>query len=654
MFTVPRWLAAAMLAAATASGAPALEWKQIDDFEDARAWVKGDPNTDLRQKDAAVTTTREFVKHGKQALAFLIRVNWTKRPGEKYAKGWPMMRRRFDKPQDWSSYDYLYFWLYAKTRCDLRQPRVLRIGFPDARGKRNLDWYTIPNIRPNRWQEVVVPLTLDVDWRRVTGISFYVAEAWYHDGDKVDFYIDDMRLARRTTPAFASCEACARIFPRGKAVGVRFKIVGPYADARLRVRIADPNGARQADAVRPLTGKDGFLVVPVPGLPAGGHYAVVELLDRQGRVADTRKCYFRSLQPGKRCYLKLITFYTKPLGRCDPAMLKVLNDSAYAGVAIPLRGSYDTDPPPAFESLLPAADAVRAALRIDPWPWVALNRLIGSSPDGRGHAHRHAKNESYFTRIKGLDLDNETGARADFLAMWRLAVRLAKRWRSPGVMLDPEAYNNYRAYSVAYMAQKRGESVDEVITKCEKLGADMAKVIEQEYPRCIVWSLFSRFERRDAIPGRSDKVYTTPTYIMLGLLKYAKAHRVPLKLLCGGETTPGYVNLTLKALRRRIADRDAAVAPLLERFPRRFFLAGTISPFHDYSITTSWIKKRYAGSTFKSLDDFQPFFRTLFDAYDWVWIYASSAARTQPYSPENNRLYSRVLRAALDESAAGR
>jgi len=40
-----------------------------------------------------------------------------------------------------------------------------------------------------------------------------------------------------------------------------------------------------------------------------------------------------------------------------------------------------------------------------------------------------------------------------------------------------------------------------------------------------------------------------------------------------------------------------------------------------------------------------------FDAYDWVWIYASSAAKTQPYNPDNSARYSVVLKAALDESA---
>ena len=129
---------------------------------------------------------------------------------------------------------------------------------------------------------------------------------------------------------------------------------------------------------------------------------------------------------------------------------------------------------------------------------------------------------------------------------------------------------------------------------------------------------------------------------------------MPLKYLCGGETTPGYCSKSLAELKQKIADRDEAMAPFLEEFPDHLFLAGTISPFHDYRLASGWIKEgKYAGSPFKTLADFQPMFKALFDAYDWVWIYASSAAKTEPYNPKNNRMYSSVLRAALDASAKG-
>ena len=59
-------------AAASAEG---IAFTKLDDFEDARPWLKGDPNTDLEQKDAAVAASRELVKEGKQSLAFMIQVN---------------------------------------------------------------------------------------------------------------------------------------------------------------------------------------------------------------------------------------------------------------------------------------------------------------------------------------------------------------------------------------------------------------------------------------------------------------------------------------------------------------------------------------------------------------------------------------------------
>ena len=74
-----------------------------------------------------------------------------------------------------------------------------------------------------------------------------------------------------------------------------------------------------------------------------------------------------------------------------------------------------------------------------------------------------------------MDLDNETGARQDMMKQWRLAVRTARQWKSPGILWDPEAYNDYRTYDVSYLAKLRGESVDQVIEKCEKVGADLRR-----------------------------------------------------------------------------------------------------------------------------------------------------------------------------------
>ena len=629
-----------------ADAPPRMEFTRLDDFEDAAPWVKGDPNTDLKQTDAAVAASTEVVTQGRQSVAFLIRVNWTPREGEQYPKGWPMMRRTFDDPRDWSDYDYVHFWVHARTKATLKQERVLRVGFPSPTVN-DRQWYTIPGIVPNEWIEVAAPLSLAADRSRVAGVTFYIAEAWYSDRDEVDFFIDDMRLAKLTAPRLASCSVTARTFPRGSAVGLRVSVEGPYRGSAVRCRITDRAGAEQLSVSRGLQAREQSFALSADGLPAGEHYAMVELVDVDGQVVDSRRQYFRSLQPGRRCYLKLITFYTKPLGQRNAGSLAVLNESAYAGVAIPMMGSYETDPVPDYGALKPKLAMVREALEIDPWPWVALNRMIGAPTDRRGHAASHATNLAYFERIRGMDLDGETGARDDFLKNWRNAVRAACEWKSPGVMLDLEAYNDYRVYNMQWLAERRGETLDQVIAHCERLGADMARTIAEEYPHCLVWSLFSRLERSSVVAGRDKPVFTSSSYITLGMLEYARQNDVPLKYLCGGETTPGYCNKNVDALKAKIAKRDADVAPFLERFSHHFALAGTISPFHDYEVATGWIQRGYKDSDFRTIEDFEPMFRTLFDAYDWGWIYASSAAKTEPFKPENSARYGEVMRAAL-------
>ncbi len=627
----------------------------LDDFEDTSPWITGDPNTDLTQKDAAVTPSDKFVHEGAQSLAFMISVNWTEREGEKYAKGWPMLSRDFAPAQDWSAWDHVQFWLYTDTDIEIPFGRVLRCK-PKIEGDEGPDWYTIPGIEAGKWQLVSMPLEAQFDWSAVTGFTFYVAEQWYHDGDRIDFYIDDMRLARRNWAIIQSATVSSRVFPRGAAPRVDVRVDGPPEGATVSCALTDEAGDAQHSQTVSLATRHAVFDLDVEGLGAGSHWTDLTLTDASGEVRDTRRQYFRSMEPGRRTYLSLITFYTPQLISVDEdalAKLRVLNDSAYAGVAVPLFGSYNTDPIPDLEDLAPQLDAVDEALDIDAWPWVSLNRMIGASDNGQGHAGAHAKDIEYFKRINMLDLSNEAGARADFLKMFRIAAQVAKRWGSPGLVIDHEAYNNYRAYNVAYVADKRGETVDEVIAGCEALGRDMARIIEEEYPACIVWTLFSRFDRTTPVAGRDTPVYPTPGYMSKGFLDYSKERGLPCKYLCGGEVSVGYYNRDREALRLKIAARDANLEGPLSQWPEHFFLAGTISPYHDHTILTSWIATRAGDDpALKTIEDFQPMFETLFDAYDWVWIYASSAGRTVPYNADNSARYSAVYEAALAESAA--
>jgi hypothetical protein len=370
-------------------------------------------------------------------------------------------------------------------------------------------------------------------------------------------------------------------------------------------------------------------------------------------VLDSRQQYVRTLQPGERTYLNLISFYSSQVWCGDDiGRAAVLNDSAYDGVAFPFWDAYDTGPIEDFADLRPRLDEAESIVEIDMWPWVFINRFIGSPEDARGHADTHAENVEYFKRIPLLDLDNEAGARADLMKQCRLAIRAAKHWGSPGIVLDLEAYNNYHAYNIKSVADGRGESYAETIRRVEQVGEDLAQVVEEEYPQCIIWTLFTRLEQTNDIPGYEQTVHPVPGHISLGFLKYAKAHDLPTKLLCGGETTPGYYNPGLGALQDKIIRRDHDMAPYLARFPNHLFLAGTISPYHDFAVNTSFMKARPGENpAIRNLEDHRPLFKQLFTAYNWNWIYASGAAKTEPYDPEKNSMYSDVLQEALRDAA---
>ncbi len=621
----------------------------LDDFEDPSAWIKGDPTTDMEQREVGYVPSTRLVKQGQRSLAFMIRVDWSDKPGQQYAKGWPMLSRTFDAPQDWSAYDRLEFWVYTETEAALPD-RALRCGLGTPEGKPG-EWHDIALTR-NDWTHVSLLLSDDQDWTRVTGVWFYIAEAWYSDGDRINFYLDDLRLARRLSPHFLDCSITARTNPRGQAADAHVAVEGPVEGLRLRTRFRKGDEV-EATTQTPLAAKRGAAGLSLVGVSGGGHLVDLDLLGRDGEVRDSTTQYLRVPEPGRRTYLNLITFYTPHLLAATAEQMAVINDTPYDGVAMGVVGGYDTDPVPDYATYAAQVAMLKRTCRYHVWPWVFSNRFIGRAEDGSTHPSVGGQGPEYFRRIKCLDLDDAAGARSDMLKLWRNAVRLARDLRAPGIVLDLEAYNNYRAYDLAYVAERRGDTIGQVARACEAVGADLARLVQEEYPECIVWSLFSRLRPTGlTAPDYDGPLYQTPGHISLGFLRYCRDHAVPARYLCGGELEVGYYNATVEALKARIRARDAAYAAPLQAFPDHFFLAGTISPYHDYTILTSWIGNQAGDDPeLRTIEDFRPMFKTLFDAYDWVWIYASSAAKTLPYSPENARLYGDVLRGALDDAS---
>jgi hypothetical protein len=77
----------------------------------------------MEHHEVGYAPSTRFVREGEQSLAFMVRVDWSEKPGQKYAKGWPMISRTFETPRDWS---------------------------------------------------------------RLTGMGLHLAEAWYHDRDRIN------------------------------------------------------------------------------------------------------------------------------------------------------------------------------------------------------------------------------------------------------------------------------------------------------------------------------------------------------------------------------------------------------------------------------------------------------------------------------------
>jgi len=285
--------------------------------------------------------------------------------------------------------------------------------------------------------------------------------------------------------------------------------------------------------------------------------------------------------------------------------------------------AYDTDPVPERDELGAAVEAIRGGSRKHVWPWVFTNRFIGR---GEGPAHDGAPDAEYFRRIRGWDLNNETSALADFYAIWRLSLRLARDLEAPGVVLDLEAYNDYRTYDVDCLAQLRGESADRIVSQLQAVGCELARIVVEEYREAVVWSLFTHLGAEDAAE-----------HICRGMLEALAAADAPAVLVDGGEMPLGYYSPSAEALERKLASFADTLRPFMDQFPRHLRMGGTLAPYHGPGRLKSWIKEasEQGGRTYRNAAEFRPLVDALFRECGHVWIYGASAAGCVPFNPAN-------------------
>jgi hypothetical protein len=324
-----------------------------------------------------------------------------------------------------------------------------------------------------------------------------------------------------------------------------------------------------------------------------------------------------------RPYLALFTFQSASFSAITDDQLRILQASPYDGMATWLMDGYDTYDPPSITQLLPRAHHLKRLTRKDLWPFVFLNRIIQQNPTGSHHTGMKA--DAAFARIRGMDLDDETGALTQFLETWQRSVQLAKAMGGPGAGLDPEFYNNYPLEDLGALARRREETLEATAAKLAAVGARMADIIRDEYPGAVVWSLYTRLGSTASHEATLGPVRTPPSVqacILCGLMDRAGRTHTPVTVIDGSEDGIGYTNASFDELKHKLVAQSAANALWLSRYPQ-LVLGGAISPWLDLQHRAYWMTEKPAVA---SIEDFEPFLQLLMQQRAFVWVYGAGNA----------------------------
>lgn len=337
-----------------------------------------------------------------------------------------------------------------------------------------------------------------------------------------------------------------------------------------------------------------------------------------------------SLPPSlKNHYLLLVN--TAMAHQLDARKLAQFDRSPYDGLAVSFSDAYDVSPVPTLASMETQTASWEKIASKKIWPWVILNRMIGAN----NQEGNQLTKVPYFQKFQGLDLDGKAGAQSDFLENWRNGLRLARETRVPGVVLDLEFYNNYKADDIAELARMTSMSRQEVLDALRKVGARMADIASEEYPGATLWILFTGFTRPEYRIIDGQPYFLAGTYIAEGLLDQIQRNHFFLHVVSGGEVGLGYCHASVGDLRQAIEKRAESFAPLLKKYHGILELAGTMTLWADKSAKKNWVAKGdCAISSAETVEDLIPYMEVLFRTYRYNWIYASPNGGYLAFDPE--------------------
>lgn len=344
-------------------------------------------------------------------------------------------------------------------------------------------------------------------------------------------------------------------------------------------------------------------------------------------------------------YLVLVSFYTNQINDFGVDRIKAINESPYDGVAVPLIGAYD-ERNYSLDDLKKGIEQTKTNSKKHIWPWVFWNRAIGFDPV-KGDAHAgHSADKPYFRKIKGMDIYNESGALDDFYQLFKNALTISKELGSPGIVVDMEAYNNYRANRISYLSVRLQMSEKELKTRLKTVGKELVDITDEIYPEATVWFLFTGLISPFRTVGLFDDAeYRSITYVIQGMLERAKYKGSKLGMVSGGELSLGYCYSSIDDIKKIVKERNEKFKQLLTDFPN-LRIGGTIAPWDDVKMKQPgyFLRGNCAENNLKTMESFKPLIEHLLKSYQYVWIYAAGGTGYNPYIPNVASKYNHILK----------
>ena len=346
-------------------------------------------------------------------------------------------------------------------------------------------------------------------------------------------------------------------------------------------------------------------------------------------------------------YLLLATAFNRDTFTADK--IAQFDQSPYQGLAVLFLGAYETSAIPSARDMIARIREWKRGTKKDLWPWLFLNRMVGPDP-GQDNPRGQVP---YYRAIKGMDLEETTGAQKDFLEYWQNALQAAKDTGTPGVFLDMEFYLNYAGYSPVKLAQQMGKPPAEVALLLRRLGAKMADIAHREHPNAILWTLFTDLFYPDFAKADGQDFYPSPAYIAMGMLETIQAKHYSLKVISGGEVSLGYCHLTLDQLNMKIRNRTKDFQPAMQKYSPVLELGGTLAPWSDRVEKSEWMKEGQCGNASAgTAEELQPYLETILRTYRYNWIYATVQGNYWPFRPQSAPRFDAMIRKAEEHASA--